>query len=133
MALRRRRQERLSVTAPLVAIVDDDTALCSSLSDLMHAFGYRTEAFVSAETLLLSGNLPTFDCIVADVNMSGMSGFKLVQKLLQEGITTPVILITALPGKHLEEDAVSMGAFCLLRKPFETSSLLECVKRGLRQ
>ena len=119
------------MTSPLIAIVDDDNALCSSLVDLLRSIGYLAEPHYSAETFLTSANLFNSHCIVADVHMPGMSGFDLIRKLHEQGIMTPVILITALPGKHLDDEAISVGAFCLLRKPFETESLLDCVERSL--
>jgi FixJ family two-component response regulator len=121
-----------SVTSPLVSIIDDDEALCSSLADLLRSAGYRVEQYGSAETFLASSTLSILDCILADIHMPGMSGLDLLRKLRERGITTPVILITALPDKHLDDEAVSLGARCLLRKPFETNSLLECVERSLQ-
>jgi FixJ family two-component response regulator len=119
------------VTSPLVAIVDDDDALCSSLVDLMRSIGYRAESYYSGETFLTSINLLNVHCIVADVHMPGMSGLDLVRSLRDQGIMTPVILITALPDAHLDGEAVSVGAQCLLRKPFETGALIDCVERSL--
>jgi FixJ family two-component response regulator len=121
------------VTIPLVAVIDDDEALCSSLVDLMRSSGYRAEPFMSAETFLVSSGRSGWDCIIADIHMPGIGGFNLVRELHEQGITTPVILITALPDKHLDEEAVSIGALCLLRKPFETTSLLDYVERSLRR
>src|SRR5258708_23348105 len=125
------RTRSYSVTSPLVAIIDDDEALCSSLVDLMRSVGYHAEPYSSAETFLTSSNLFSLDCIPSDVHMPGMSGLDLLRKLHHQGITTPVILITALPDKHLDDEAVSLGAECLLRKPFETNSLLDSVERSL--
>ncbi|GLR90870.1 response regulator transcription factor [Bradyrhizobium iriomotense] len=119
------------VTSPLIAVVDDDDALCSSLVDLMRSIGYRAEPHYSAETFLASVNLLNVHCIVADVHMPGMSGLDLARKLRELGIMTPVILITALPDMHLDGEAISVGAQCLLRKPFEIDSLLDCVERSL--
>ena len=119
------------MTGPLVAIVDDDDVLCSSLVDLMRSIGYRAEAYHSAETFLTSVNLLNVHCIVADVYMPGMSGLDLVRKLHDQDIMTPVILITAQPDRHLNDEAISVGAQCLLRKPFETDSLLDCIERSL--
>jgi FixJ family two-component response regulator len=116
------------VTSPLVAIIDDDEALCSSLVDLLRAAGYRAEPFPSAEAFLASTNL--FDCVIADIHMSGMGGLNLALRL-QEGPMTPVILITALTDRQLDDDAISVGAQCLLRKPFETRTLLDYVERSL--
>jgi FixJ family two-component response regulator len=117
--------------SPLVAIIDDDEPLCSSLVDLMRSTGYRAEAFPSAETFLASFNRFPFDCVIADVDMPGMSGLHLVRKLREQGDVTPVFLITALPGKRLDDEAVLAGAQCLLRKPFEIGALLDCVERSL--
>ena len=118
------------MTIPLIGVVDDDAALCSSLVDLMRAAGYRAESFISAETLLTCVDLLSFNCIIADVHMPGMGGLDLIRELHERGITIPIILITAIPDKHLDEEAVSRGALCLLRKPFEANSLLDWVERG---
>lgn len=120
-----------SVTSPLVAVVDDDGALCLSLVDLMRSIGCRAEPYISAETFLTSSNLLSFDCVIADVHMPGMGGLNLIRKVHERGIMTPVILITALPDKHLDDEAIAVGAQCLLRKPFETNSLLDWVERSL--
>ena len=117
--------------SPYVAIIDDDEALCSSLADLMRSKGYRTESFASADALLTSPNLALFDVMIADVHMPGMSGLDLIRKLRELNVTTPVILITALPDRQLDNEAISVGAQTLLRKPFETKTLLDCVDSSL--
>jgi FixJ family two-component response regulator len=119
------------VNSLLVAIIDDDEALCASLVDLMRSVGYRAKAFASAETFLASSNLVLFDCVIADVDMPGMSGLDLVRKLREQGGVIPIFLITALPDKRLHDEAISVGAQCLLKKPFETGALLDCVERSL--
>jgi FixJ family two-component response regulator len=119
-----------SVRSPFVAIIDDEEALCSSLADLMRSMGYRTESFTSAEALLTSPNLALFDGMIADVYMPGMSGLFFVRKLRELGVMTPVILITALPDLQLDNEAKLVGAQGLLRKPFETKALLDCVDRN---
>lgn len=117
--------------SPLVAIIDDDEALGSSLVDLMRSIGYCAEPFVSAETFLMSSSLFLFDCVVADVHMHAMSGLNLVQWLQDQGYMTPVILITALPDRRLDDEAISVGAQCLVRKPFESKALLHYVAKCL--
>ncbi len=119
------------MTGALVAVVDDDDTLCSSLVDLMRSVGYRAEPYSSAETCLTSPNLLNWDCIVADVHMPGVDGLNLVRKLRALGIKTPVILMTALPDKQLDDDAISVGALGPLRKPFSTNALFEQIEKGL--
>src|SRR5215831_3258819 len=113
------------VTIPFVAIIDNDETLCTSLVDLVCSFGYHAESFVSAETFLISAKRSSWDCIISDVHMPGMGGLDLIQELHEQGVMTPVILITALSDRHLDEEAASRGALCLLRKPLETNSLLD--------
>jgi FixJ family two-component response regulator len=125
--------DRHPVTSPLVAIIDDDEALCLSLVDLMRSIGYRAEPYTSAEVFLTSSSLFSLNCIVADVHMPGMGGLDLARELHKRGIMTPVILITALPDKNLDNEAIAVGAQGLLRKPFETNALLDCVERSLSQ
>jgi FixJ family two-component response regulator len=125
-------QELSVVAVPFIAVVDDDEALGSSLVDLMRSIGYRAEPFGTAEALLMSPDRFGLHCVIADINMPGMSGLNLVDALRQQGVLTPVILITALTDKHLDQEAASKGALCLLRKPFEMSSLLGHIDRSLR-
>ncbi len=121
------------VAVPFIAVVDDDEALCSSLVDLMRSIGFRAEPFASAEALLTSPNRFGLHCIIADVHMPGMGGLKLLDALREQGIVTPVVLITALTDQRLDEEAASRGALCLLRKPFEMNSLLDHIDRSIRK
>ena len=117
--------------SPLIAIVDDDAALCTSLVDLMFSVGYRAEPFFQAEELLTSPNLSRYDCVIADVDMPGTGGLIVARKVRERDELMPVILITALPDRQLEAEAISVGALCLLRKPLETQTLLDCLARSL--
>jgi FixJ family two-component response regulator len=112
------------VSNSFIAIIDDDEEFCSSLVELMRSIGHRAEPFASAEKFLSSPNLPIFDYVVADVHMPGMSGIDLVRRIREQDRATPVILITALPHNHFDDEALSVGALCLMRKPFEAVTLL---------
>jgi FixJ family two-component response regulator len=123
--------EETPVTSPLIVIIDDDEALRASLTDLMRSAGYQAEAFASAEAFLQS-TLPTlFDCAIADIQMPEMGGADLLRKLREEGIRAPVILMTGLQNKCLDDEAASIGAQHLLRKPFEIEFLLNCVEASI--
>ena len=64
--------------------------------------------------------------------MPGMSGIQLKRFLTAQGIEAPVIMITARADPELADDALSSGAICLLRKPFDVGELLRVVARFYR-
>jgi len=63
--------------------------------------------------------------------MPGMSGFDLARRLREQVRAIPVILITALPHGRVDDEALSVGAMRLIRKPFEAAVLVECVQKSL--
>jgi FixJ family two-component response regulator len=115
----------------LIAIIDDDESLCNSIGDFLRAHEYQVELFLSVEAFLGSVGQFQFDCVIADVYMPGDGGFTLAHELRESGSTIPIILITGLLEKHLDEVALSFGAQCLLRKPLETATLLNQIRTSL--
>ena len=64
--------------------------------------------------------------------MPGLNGFDLKRLLVARGLAVPVIMITARTEPGLEAMAAERGAVCLLRKPFETDTLTDCLKAALK-
>lgn len=114
-----------------IAVVDDDEGLCSALVGLVRSVGCQGEPFSSAEALLASDDLLSFDCIICDVRLPGLSGFSFVARLRERNCRTPVILMTAMTEARLSEEAISVGAQCLLRKPFTSEALLDWIERSV--
>ena len=86
--------------APLIAIVDDDDMVRSATRGLVESFGYNVEPFVSAEAFLGSEWPRKAHCLIADMQMPGMSGPELFRHLVNSGIDIPVIFITAFPNRE---------------------------------
>ena len=78
-----------------VAVVDDDEELCRSFGRLLRAAGFQPITYASAEALLADTKHPQFDCLVLDIELGGMSGIELAERLLADGWSTPFIFITA--------------------------------------
>jgi FixJ family two-component response regulator len=126
-----RRQRTTSVNSPIISIIDDDPATRSALASLMRAKGFDAKAFDSAEDFLRSGAQETSRCIITDIQMPGLSGIELKRRLTDGKCNIPVIMITARAEERLHASAIESGAFCLLRKPFKSQVLLECLERAL--
>ena len=115
----------------LISVVDDDAAMRDALVGLVRALGYDVRGFESAEDFLASNDLERFSCTITDIQMPGMSGFELKQRLDERRGALPVIMITARSDPGLEEKAISVGAASFLRKPFEPQTLVDCLEKTL--
>jgi FixJ family two-component response regulator len=114
--------------APLIAIVDDDVMVCEATKDLVETFGFNARTFTSAGEFLNSDCVSGTACLIADVQMPGMSGLQLHRKLIASGLRIPVIFITAFPDERLRKRAITAGAVCYLTKPFDGESLRSCIR-----
>jgi FixJ family two-component response regulator len=115
----------------LIAIVDDDESLRLALRGLMKSVGFSAEVFASAEDFLASHLLPVAVCLIADMQMPGMSGIELHRRLVSSGSRIPVILITAYPDDATRTRALQAGVIAYLVKPFNDADLLECIHTAL--
>ena len=112
-----------------IAVVDDDDGVRESLGQLLRSAGYRASTFESAESFLASPDVLTHDCLVADVNLPGMSGVALVQVLIAAGTRLPTVLITARDDIATLALTHQLGAVPHLHKPFSDDDLLEAIER----
>jgi FixJ family two-component response regulator len=116
---------------PLIAIVDDDASVRATADSLVRSLGYLVDTFASAEEFLRSTRLDEFSCVIADVQMPGMSGVELQAHLVTQGNHLPFIFITAFPDERTRARALSAGAICYLTKPFDGDRLIECLRTAL--
>jgi FixJ family two-component response regulator len=118
-------------SATLISIVDDDEEMREATKGLIRSLGYQAAAFASAEEFLQSDSVDNTSCLIADVQMPGLSGIDLLRDLIARGIKVPTIFITAFPEEGTRICALTAGAFGYLGKPFSEDSLLECLNRAL--
>jgi FixJ family two-component response regulator len=109
--------------APLISIVDDDDDVRMATGGLVETFGYDVETFESSEAFLNSRSLEKTKCLIADVQMRGMSGPQLQEHLLRIGTKIPVIFITAFPLGSIRDQVMERGAAAYLTKPFDRATL----------
>jgi FixJ family two-component response regulator len=115
----------------LISIIDDDDSLRSALVGLVRSLGYRASGFASAEDFLAADQANASAAIVTDIQMPGLSGIELKERLAADGCAAPVIMITARSEPGLQERAFASGALCVLKKPFAAEALIDCLERAL--
>jgi FixJ family two-component response regulator len=116
----------------LVAIIDDDASVRATTDSLVRSFGYVVNTFASAEEFLRSNSLDDFACVMADVQMPGMSGVQLQEHLRARGYRVPFIFFTAFPDEKTRARALAGGATCYLTKPFDGDSLIQYFQAALK-
>lgn len=115
----------------LISIIDDDESLRAALVGLVRSLGYRASGFASAEDFLAADQAGASGAIVTDIQMPGLSGIELKERLTADGCAAPVIMITARSEPGLQERAFASGALCVLKKPFAAEALIDCLERAL--
>jgi FixJ family two-component response regulator len=115
----------------VIAIVDDDHSVREALTSLVRSLGYVAIAFECAEDLLKSRRRRNVACLIADVQMPGMTGVELHNRLVASGEPIPTILITAFPDERSRERALQAGVIGYLAKPFSEDDLLACIRPHL--
>jgi FixJ family two-component response regulator len=124
----------MSVSRELsISVIDDDDSFRIALVELLRSLGYGARGFASAEEFIAADGESSCDCIITDIQMPGMSGFDLKRRLTAQGSAKPVIMITARFEAGLDAKVTATGAVCLLGKPFEMDTLLDCLERALKQ
>ena len=115
----------------LVQIIDDDDALRDSLTFLLSSAGIEAKSYDSAATFLNNPQRAISGCIITDVRMPGMSGIDLLRKLKSDGVSVPVIVMTGHGDVPLAVEAMKLGAFDFIEKPFDDDALLASVRGAL--
>ena len=116
---------------PLVAIIDDDESVRATTDSLVRSLGYVVHTFATAEEFLHSDRRNDFACVIADVQMPGMSGVQLQDHLRAQGYPVPFIFFTAFPDEKTRTQALAAGAICYLTKPFDGDSLIQSLQGAL--
>jgi FixJ family two-component response regulator len=105
----------------VVAVVEDDAPSRTALGRLLRAAGFETVLFESAEDYIGSSATPA--CIVLDVQLPGMSGIELQQRLRAAGPTPPIIVTTANHQTAVRERAQQNGCAAFFWKPVDGNVL----------
>jgi FixJ family two-component response regulator len=115
-----------------VAVVDDDEGVCRSFSRLLRLSGFQPVTYASAEALLEDAKRPQFDCLVLDIQLEGISGLELSQRLAAVKDSTPIIFITAHDNPEIQAQALALGCFGYFRKTDSATKVLGAIRRAVK-
>jgi FixJ family two-component response regulator len=115
----------------VVFVVDDDPAVRRLIAHLLSLSGYRVETFAGAQEFLDADCASPLACLILDVQLPGLNGLELQQKLIERGRLLPIVFITGYGDIPTSVKAMKAGAVDFLPKPFSEEALLSAVATAL--
>lgn len=116
-----------------VLVVEDEKRLAVGLKNGLEAEGFATDVALTGVDGLWMAREHPYDAIVLDIMLPGVNGFKVCSTLREEGIWTPILMLTAKDGELDEAEALDLGADDYLTKPFSYVVLLARLRALLRR
>ncbi len=120
-------------TKTRVLLVDDDAGMCAMLDARLSSRRFEVTTQTSPTDALVLFEREDFDVVVSDVTMKGITGLELCERLLALRPDVPIILVTAFGSMDAAIDAIHVGAYDFIPKPFEIDQLALAIERGVAQ
>ena len=113
-----------------VAVIDEESSLCTWLSWLLRLANFQPISYPSAEAFLADDKHPQFDCLVLDIRLGGMSGLDLFRQIAKQKTHPPVIFITAFDEPEMRAQAEALGCAGFFRKTTSGVEIIEAIRRA---
>lgn len=114
-------------------IIEDERGLAGAIADGLGAEGFVAEVAYDGTDGLWRALHESYDVIVLDIMLPGLSGYEVLKRLRHARIWTPVLMLTAKDGEYDEADALDLGADDYLSKPFSYVVLVARLRALLRR
>ena len=113
----------------VVAVIDDDPSMRTSLARLLRAHGFGCETCASAEEFLDGFSTSKANCVLIDIDLGrGLSGIELCERLKKSGCSLTIIVMTGVDIQENKKRAIEAGCDAYLHKPFSRHSLIDAIE-----
>jgi DNA-binding response OmpR family regulator len=116
-----------------VLVVEDEQRLAAGLRNGLEAEGFAVDVALDGEEGLWRAREHPYDAIVLDILLPGINGYRICRLLREEGVWTPILMLTAKNGEWDEVEALDTGADDYLTKPFSYAVLVARIRALLRR
>ena len=121
----------MTSTGIVIAVIDDDAAVCDSTRFLLETYDFDVHTYQSGADFLRDN--PVIGCLIVDYHMPGLNGLEVVAELRKRGRQVPaIIMITAATDPSVERSAAELGIRQVLKKPLANQVLLNTLRDQLR-
>ena len=116
-----------------VALVDDDQSVRKALSRLLRVMNIEAVCYSSAEAFIVDPERQQFDCLLVDVQLTGMTGIELQRRLKAEQNPVPIIFITAFEDPAAQAEAERGGCVAFFHKTDAGSRIIHAIRQAAGQ
>jgi two-component system, OmpR family, response regulator len=116
-----------------ILIVEDEPNIVESLSFILGRAGFEVDTVADGVDALARLRLQSFSALILDIMLPGMNGFQICRTLREEGVWTPILMLTAKDGEWDEAESLDTGADDFLSKPFSFVVLVARLRAMLRR
>ena len=113
-----------------ILIVDDERAIRNSLKEILEMENYQVETAENGSDACTKAGKEKYDAIFCDIKMPGMDGIEVLQKLLADGVESPIIMISGHADINTAVDCIKKGAFDFIEKPLDLNRILITLKNA---
>jgi FixJ family two-component response regulator len=121
----------MTLSDPIVFVIDDDPAICEAVKRLIGSVGLRVETFGSTREFLAMKRPEAPACLVLDVRLPDVSGLEFQRELADANAQIPIIFITGHADVPMTVRAMKAGAVEFLTKPFRGQELLDAIQEAI--
>jgi DNA-binding NtrC family response regulator len=121
------------VSKKRILLIDNEEGLCRMMSAILEDQGYTVTSFTDPVEAMRRFDPAAWDAVVTDIKMPGMDGLEVLQRIKDKSPLLPVIVITAFATVEMSIQALRVGAYDMLTKPFEPEELTYRVKNAIKQ
>jgi len=120
-------QRELAAPIPIIAVIDDDPAVCNSLKFSLELEGFAVRAYRSGAEFLAASDFRDCKCFVIDQRMPAMNGMELIAELRRRNVSAPAILIISQPNRVLSARAAEAHV-PIIEKPLLSNALVDKIR-----
>ena len=116
-----------------VLVVDDEETVRNLLQKILEKAGYQVTTAADGKEALYKVSLGEVEIVLSDIKMPGMSGIEVLGKLTTDSPETCVIMVTAVSDMQTAVEALKMGAYDYITKPFDRDDVVQKVKKAIEK
>ncbi|MEK6558657.1 MAG: response regulator [Planctomycetota bacterium] len=122
-----------NIKKPVILVVDDEPDMCEMLSELLSDEGYKLETATNGKDAVKKVLGGSVDIVLLDIMMPGQDGIDTLRQIKDIRPKLPVVMITGFGTLSTARNAMKLGAYDYITKPFNIDCIKEIIKQGLEE